>query len=461
MNLLINALKCLVQEESSLAQAELLYLYQVYVLPTVSVALHDCFQTQADATSLPEAFVAQRLDLQQLPLYALTEALTSIFKLHQAASMPFLQAFQDIILDFEAKNVADVRSFLAWWEERGYRHTLPQAAEQDAMTLMTIHQAKGLQFKVVIVPFCAWNLDHNTHRPPTLWCATEVTPFADFPVLPVRYTHRLKDTAYVRAYHEERMQAYLDHLNLLYVALTRPEDRLYVFAQRPPKVALETTSDLLYQTLSQAQETDVGPKAWDHCWDVTTGVLAIGTPQPVAQPAPFSPSNNLPQYLMSNWLQQRAKRHVHPLETVEPWTAQINYGRLVHRLLAQLTSMDDLPVVLAALQEMEDLRPEEVTQLQQQLTALFCHAQVKSWFSGDWEVKNEAAMLTPSGQVLRPDRVLLQPGQAVVIDFKTGHQHAHHAQQVQTYAALLSAMGHTRVSGYLLYIATGEVVACS
>jgi ATP-dependent exoDNAse (exonuclease V) beta subunit len=276
INLLINALKCLVQEETPLAQAELIYLYQVYQLKAVPVALHDCFQAEAGTTLLPVEFVAQRLYLQQLPLYELIEALISIFQLHQAAAIPFLQAFQDVVLTFMKKDGADVAHFLIWWQEQGCRHTLPRATEQDAITLMTIHQAKGLQFKVVIVPFCAWDLDHNAHRPPTLWCAADVSPFSTFPVLPVRYANRLKDTVYARAYYEEHMQAYLDHLNLLYVAFTRPEDRLYVFAQHSPKGVLRTTSDLLYQTFSQTQEVTTTPQAWGRYWDPTAGVLEMG-----------------------------------------------------------------------------------------------------------------------------------------------------------------------------------------
>ncbi|NIV38060.1 MAG: hypothetical protein GWN58_54190, partial [Anaerolineae bacterium] len=72
-------------------------------------------------------------------------------------------------------------------------------------------------------------------------------------------------TAYAQDYYEEQMQAYLDHLNLLYVAFTRPEDRLYVLAQRPSKAALKTTADLLYQTVALG-ESGGG-------WDDEMGVL--------------------------------------------------------------------------------------------------------------------------------------------------------------------------------------------
>ncbi len=255
INLLVNALRCLADGSNSLAQAELLHLHQVYVLGTAP---------DATKAGLPEAFTAQRLHWLQLPLYELVEALISLFRLRQTAAAPFLQAFQDAVLAFSTLELADVHTFLTWWEELGYQHTLPRTQEQDAMTLMTIHQAKGLQFKVVIVPFCAWNLDHNPHHPPTLWCHTDAPPFAEFPSLPVRYAGQLRDTVYAQAYYEEYMQAHLDHLNLLYVAFTRPEDRLYVFAQRPTKATLRTTAGLLYHAVAQQQG-----------WDAAAGVLTM------------------------------------------------------------------------------------------------------------------------------------------------------------------------------------------
>ena len=452
INLLVNALRCLADETNAVAQAELQYLYQVHVCQAPPTAA--CFQPTPEKDALPEAFTDQRLHLLQLPLYELVEALIALFQLHQPPALPFLQAFQDVVLAFATRELADVHRFLAWWEEQGFRHTLPRAEEQDAMTLMTIHQAKGLQFKVVIVPFCAWDLDHNLRRPPTLWCTTATSPFAQFPVLPVRYSARLQDTVYARAYYEEQLQAYLDHLNLLYVAFTRPEDRLYVLAQRPPKAALKTTADLLYQTIAHTAQQ----APWADRWEATAGVLAIGTPQAQA-PAPVSTSTTaLQQYVTSHWRQQLVKGHRNSLEAVAQWTAQASYGSMVHRLLAQLKYAEDLPGVLAAFQEAEDLDSAVGAQLAQQLTALFRQPQIQDWFSSAWEVKNEAAILTPTGQVLRPDRVLLKPAQAVVIDFKTGGRHAHHAQQVQTYAALLRAMGHAQVDGYLLYVEEGAVL---
>ena len=279
INILINAMHCLIDVENTLVQAELSYLYQVYVLRGAPDVVHTCFHAEAGTIGLPRGFVERRFELQQLSLYALVEALIDLFKLRQTESEVFLQAFQDIVLTFIRKEEANVAHFLMWWQEQGCRTTLPRAAEQDAITLMTIHQAKGLQFKVVIVPFCAWDLDHNVHQPPTLWCTTDNSPFDSFPVLPVRYSARLKDTVYARAYYEEQMQAYLDHLNLLYVAFTRPKDRLYVFAPFSTKTALKTTADLLYQTFVATQEDTHVSETWKSAWNRATGVFEMGVTQ--------------------------------------------------------------------------------------------------------------------------------------------------------------------------------------
>ncbi|MEM9417201.1 MAG: UvrD-helicase domain-containing protein [Bacteroidota bacterium] len=443
VNLLVSAMRCLIHEEDTLAQAELLFLYQVHVRQAPPEA------ATLTREGLPAAFFDERIQLLQRPLYELVEALIGLFQLNQPAAIPFLQAFQDLVLRFSAKELPTVPQFLAWWQERGFRHTLPRVEEQEAMTLMTVHQAKGLQFKVVIVPFCAWDLDHNLRRPPTLWCTTDLPPFNQFPVLPVRYSGRLQDTVYAQAYYEEQMQAYLDHLNLLYVAFTRPEDRLYVLAQRPPKTALKTIADLLYQTIVQGAD-----ESWSHSWDDGAGVLEIGIP--VTQDPPPNPPApaDLQQYVTNHWYRQFAQLRVNPWEDItEGWLAEkISYGIKVHRLLAQLKRLEDFPTAW------EGMSPTELTKLKQQLTTLLQQPQAKDWFSSAWQVKTEASILTPTGQVLRPDRVLIQGDKVVVLDFKTGNPYSQDPQQVQTYMQLLRDMGYAQVQGYLLYLKAKKIV---
>ncbi|MHB9147939.1 MAG: UvrD-helicase domain-containing protein [Candidatus Amoebophilus sp.] len=288
INIIISALKYLENEIDILARTELVYLYQIYVCKKEQGVSHELFQQNRvgdDHNLLPTEFISEFYRLTKLPLYERIVKLVSIFQLNTTASKPFIYTFQDIVLTYLQQNPAEHYNFLKWWEEKGNKHALPHMEGEDAIHIMTIHQAKGLQFKVVIVPFCAWNLDHNTYKPPIIWCSTDKAPFSTFPSLPLRYHKGLQETVYAQAYYEERMQVYLDHFNLLYVALTRAEERLYIFAQQPEKAKLDTTADLLYQTISgpplkfnDKEDSNKYFLKWEHYWQEDNQKLVIGNP---------------------------------------------------------------------------------------------------------------------------------------------------------------------------------------
>lgn len=289
INILISALRYLENEIDILAKTELIYLYQVYVCKKEQGISHELFQQSSMEDGhnlLPTEFISAFCHLTKLPLYERIVRLIGIFQLNTTESKPFVHAFQDIVLTYLQKNPAEHYNFLKWWEEKGSKHTLPYMEGEEAIHILTIHQAKGLQYKVVIVPFCAWNLDHNTYKAPIIWCSTDKAPFSTFPSLPLRYHKGLQETVYAQAYYEERMQVYLDHFNLLYVAFTRAEDRLYVFtpqAQESNKLA--TTADLVYQTIGNTtlrcdNQTDNNKYFlnWEQYWEEDRQKLTIGKP---------------------------------------------------------------------------------------------------------------------------------------------------------------------------------------
>lgn len=65
----------------------------------------------------------------------------------------YIQAFQDYVLDYCRTHTADLGSFLSWWDDNEDKLSVTTPQEQDAMRVMTIHKSKGLEFKVVIIPF--------------------------------------------------------------------------------------------------------------------------------------------------------------------------------------------------------------------------------------------------------------------------------------------------------------------
>src|SRR5690606_36896132 len=161
----------------------------------------------------------------------------------QEKELAYLQAFQDIVLNFYARERNDLQAFLEWWEDNkdSDKTSVKTSGSIDAAEILTIHKSKGLQFKYVIIPFCSWNLDHPGFKQPNLWVKADTPMFKDAGYLSVKYNKTLTDTVFDSYYHQERTQIFLDNVNILYVALTRAELGMRIFA---PYGKLSNVSDV-------------------------------------------------------------------------------------------------------------------------------------------------------------------------------------------------------------------------
>jgi len=85
---------------------------------------------------------------------------------------------------------------------------------------------------------------------------------------------------------------------------------------------------------------------------------------------------------------------------------------------------------------------------------------VADWFSPRWTLFNECTILSvENGEVRehRPDRVMTDGHQWIVVDFKFGHPKPEYHDQVRQYMRLLSSMGHTSVTGYLWFVYSNHI----
>ncbi len=69
----------------------------------------------------------------------------------------YLQAFHSILLSFSGQ-AADIPSFMEMWSHHGDKKYIALPEGQDSITVQTIHKAKGLQYKVLLMPFASWEL---------------------------------------------------------------------------------------------------------------------------------------------------------------------------------------------------------------------------------------------------------------------------------------------------------------
>lgn len=476
VNMILNILRYFDNPQEVIARVNMVYDYQIYVLQNKEINFHQLFSEVTNNKSfynwMPEGFQEIETYLTNYPLFEIVETLIRTFNLQSLdGEFAYIQAFQDLILNYGKKEQVDIASFMKWWEEVGVNNAVQVSDATDAMKILTIHKSKGLQFKVVIVPFCDWNIDHSPTQQNTLWCCAEDVPFNEIPYLPISYSGKLKDTIYQQNYYEEMVKAYMDALNLLYVAFTRAEDCLYAFSPLPSfkkgnDFSIKKISDLLYKYFSEEYAIQPGESAdlFTHSdWNMEDHRFEVGNSTQKDRKIIASGNNitMLHHYLSVSWrnrlsIKPRARNFF--LEADTATVAKINYGLLMHEILAQVQYREDLPMVMQSFVFDGIISVSERDTIERKIESLLSHPEISDWFTKKWIVKTEVPILPSSGRLNRLDRVLLRDKEAIVLDFKSGEAESSHKSQIKHYGSLLSQMNYEKVSGYILYLDPVEVV---
>lgn len=474
VNFLVHLLNYLVFPEDKINIGFLKQEYCMYIKDSQDDPKDDVYVINEEAvfdSVFPEEFQSQIQELKRQPLYDLTEKLIDMFGLNESSTdYPFLEAFQDLVLGFTKSDSPDLNSFVLYWEERKDKEVISVSDEQDAIRIMTIHKSKGLEFKAVILPFANWDLD-NTRHTNILWCQPKVEGFDILDVLPVRYSSSLKDTIYYQEYFEEKLQSYIDNLNLLYVALTRAEEALISYSPITGNKDLKTVADLLLFTFRNSnnfsQEHNGKSIIPVHeYWNEEEKYFHLGdlgssdhTIESVAKDKAISYPASL--------LDERLKLRSHSAdyfdfseaESVETFSP-VSRGNILHQLFQLIEYADDVEKAVEQLKfegKLDDGQANEVYEFAKELLK---DPNVAAWFSRDWKVINERDILKGNGEIYRPDRVIRNGKNAIVIDYKFGKKKSKsHEKQVRVYKNLVKSLGFDHVEGYVLYGKLSEIVA--
>ncbi len=137
----------------------------------------------------PEGYTEFMSRTACLTVFEAVENIISFFGVGRHSwNVAYLNTLQDLVISFSGARENDFKSFLDWWDTTGSKSSVVLPANQDAARIFTIHKAKGLEFKVVILPFLSWNDDHNTHHHEIVWVRPpDVKPFDELGIVPIRY----------------------------------------------------------------------------------------------------------------------------------------------------------------------------------------------------------------------------------------------------------------------------------
>lgn len=388
--------------------------------------------------------------LSKMALYELSEELIRLFKLNSTPNA-YLQFYLDEVLNYTLKQNNNLNDFIDYWEEKKEKASLIVPQGMNAVTIMTIHRAKGLEFPVVILPFSNGRVEKGKKH---LWINIENEKISQMVSALVPATESLMETPYGELYEEEKNKSLLDSLNVLYVALTRPEERLYILTGKPSKDSskLGTVSDMFayyYQTKGEWQE---GKAIYNFGEEV---------PHVSNKNSDITLNLKLETFNSNHWRDNiKMRTAASSIWSLEATENKKMYGVMMHTALAKVKSAEDIDSAVHSMFTEGLITSEEKEDLFIKLTNILMLPELKAHFSKGLIIRNEAEISTLAGEFFRPDRVILNKNNAVIIDYKTGGEASSHKKQILNYADLLGEMGYNVTEKLVVYIEEEKVVSC-
>ena len=412
---------------------------------------------------LPEGFVDRIHQHRQLPLFELVETLISLFGLDRLVhDLPYLQAFQDLVIEAQRRESLGIAEFLQYWEQHGARKGIQISENSNAIRILTIHRAKGLEFKAVIVPFCNWEITTDQRKSNILWCETTGTPFRRIPTVPVRFSSHMKHTHFSGFYYQERMKGYLDSLNLMYVAFTRAVDVMYLGVPEPEEESLKNIGDLLGAILNREPENGPALEPLDRY--LSGDVITIGRmPGYSKKPQEDDPWQFLTYraHPGNRLMKVRMRSDAYFVDEEGTFRTEQVFGNMMHMVFSRIATCADVDPVLDAILKEGVISSGDRRELGNRIREMISQPGVADWFSESEgrTIFNERSILCGNGNVLRPDRVIVDGEGATVVDFKFGQfEKENYRAQVRNYMDHLYELGYSPVKGYLWYVMLGKTL---
>ncbi|MDD4009110.1 MAG: UvrD-helicase domain-containing protein [Fermentimonas sp.] len=402
----------------------------------------------------PEEYRSKIAELSTMSFYDMIESFFSLFT-HESDENEnaYIQAFLDIALKFSEDKSADLNAFLDWWDEKGCNKALYSPEGQDAIRLITIHKSKGLGFGAVIMPFLNWDLDH-TRNSDIIWCKPDVAPFNLLGVVPLKYSKILSDTIFREDYLEEKMFTYIDNLNLLYVAFTRAKHRLILFTPYKEKNdKLSNVSHLIRETVTDNQLSQVSFTEGD-----TECLFELGSPDKLKS---SDTEKEVKTYRIGKWhsipFNDRLKLRLNSIGFFSDDGSR-DYGKLMHEIVSNVKTISDIPQAIEKKISEGEINESEQERLTTELTDYLSLPAASDWYSGKYNVLNEAQILHPLKGISRPDRIMIAQDEVIIVDYKFGEsEDRKYNRQVQRYIKSIEEMGYPNVKGYVFYVKAGKI----
>jgi len=356
----------------------------------------------------------------------------------------YVQYFLDLILEHDLKKQSGISDFLFYWENNSEKLSIPSPEGNDAVRIMTIHKSKGLEFPVVIFPFAEQNYSQNLGD--KIWIAADEEQIG----LPKALVSKNKDVENFgeeasKVYNQKKEEDLLDNINVLYVALTRAEEQLYVISglvsenskgELPNNMATFFIEFLGSEFNEEQLEYEFGSKEKiSTTKEVISNALTIPQLSETLNPKNIKIAQR--ESVMWNTKQQKA----------------IEYGNIIHEILAFVKTKNDIDLAITKAIENGLIILSQKEDVLATISEIVNHKELTDYFSEEHKVMNEQTIIQKQGNIVKPDRMSISKERKVfLLDYKTGQHLPKHKTQLENYQKSIEDMGFEVEKKSLIYI---------
>ncbi len=439
INIIINFMNILISNNTQInAYSILRYFYNKHNLGEPKTNITDINTLIEEINKLDYSFDISLME--NMDAYELSEFIINNLKLKNTSN-PFIFNFLDKITELSKQKGASISQFLEYWEIKKDKLNINLSGDSNAVQLLTIHKAKGLEFPIVIFPII--QIDSDLKDRDVLWGIPDDEIKAKIPKVLIGDSKIGLESEFSNIVGEEKNRKELDAMNMIYVACTRPTEQLqlYFTDDKESQKYWKTITNINWNSNRvEKNNNDI----------IQLGKLTINASKEEAE------SNNIEinSFISSFW-----KNNIKLQRDINTNKAIRDKGTQLHNLLAIINSSSNIADIIKNQIERKQLSTENSIEFKQIINDLFSNNDTKGFFSTKYNQLNEKEILTKEGSTFRPDKLIEIGDEVIVIDYKYANieslsekEKIKYAKQVNNYKEIISKIYNKNCNGYLLYL---------
>jgi ATP-dependent exoDNAse (exonuclease V) beta subunit len=268
------------------------------------------------------------------------------------------------------------------------------------------------------------------------------------PVWPAGFDKKLENSYFENHYHLDKFKQTIEAYNMMYVAFTRARKGLFVSAEND--VSNKNVAGLLNAGINELHSQD--KDNWTQKVEENKTVFASGEiPNETKRTYVSDYLNSYDVFIPDKQIKIKPfyEKEKHESEN----NSNILEGIINHKIFENIEQAKDLDTALEKLVNSGFISKDSSQVYKENISKRINHELILPWFNGTYIVSNEREIVSPGSFIRRPDRIMENDNEIIIVDYKFGDiEKPQYIKQTKQYASLLKDMGYENIKTYIWFV---------